>query len=51
MLIGDWGLSEVIVDPYTGAANATINITEHAFYDINFRHIAAFIACTSAVPS
>jgi len=51
MLIGDWGLSEVIVDPYTGAANAVVNITEHGFYDVNFRHIQSFVACTSALPS
>lgn len=50
MLIGDWGLSEVIVDPYTSAAAATVNITEHAFYDVNFRHIQSFVACTSALP-
>jgi HK97 family phage major capsid protein/HK97 family phage prohead protease len=51
MLIGDWGLSEVIVDPYTGASEALYNITEHAFYGTNVRHIAAFCACTSALPS
>lgn len=51
MLIGDWGLSEVIADPYTGAANALFKITEHAFYDIAFRHIECFAACTSALPS
>lgn len=51
MLIGDWGLSEIIVDPYTGASEALYNITEHAFYGTNVRHIPAFCACTSALPS
>ena len=51
LLIGDWGLSEVIVDNVTGAAAAKVIITEHAFYDINVRHIESFAACTSALPS
>lgn len=51
MLIGDWGLSEIIVDPYTGATSALYNITEHAFYGTNVRHVPAFCACTSALPS
>ncbi len=50
LLIGDWGLSEVIADPYTGAAQAMFKITEHAFYDIAVRHNEAFCACTSALP-
>ena len=50
LLVGDWGLSEVIVDDVTGAANAKVIITEHAFYDVNVRHIEAFCACTSALP-
>ncbi|HSU19912.1 MAG TPA: phage major capsid protein [Acidobacteriaceae bacterium] len=51
MLFGDWGLSEVIADPYTNAASALYTITEHAFYDTNVRHIESFAACTSALPS
>lgn len=51
IIIGDWGLSEIVVDPYTGAANQEIKITENAFYDTNVRHLAAFCACTSALPS
>jgi hypothetical protein len=51
LLIGDWGLSEVIADPYTGAAAAKYLFTEHAYYDINVRHIESFAACTSALPS
>ncbi len=50
-LFGDWGLSELIVDPYTGAANAQMNFWEHAYYDVNVRHVEAFAACTSALPS
>lgn len=51
LLIGDWGLSEIIVDNITGAAQAKVTITEHAFYDINVRHVESFCACTSALPS
>ena len=50
ILYGDWGLSEVIADPYTGAASALYKFTEHAYYDINVRHVEAFAACTSALP-
>jgi hypothetical protein len=51
MLIGDWGLSEVIVDPYTGAASALYKITEHAFYGTAIRHLESFCANVSALPS
>ena len=51
MLVGDWGLSEVISDNITGAANAKVVITEHGFYDINVRHLEAFSACTSVQPN
>ena len=51
MLIGDWGLSELVADPYTGAAQAMMKFTEHAYYDINVRHVEAFAVCTSALPS
>jgi HK97 family phage major capsid protein/HK97 family phage prohead protease len=51
MLIGDWGLSEIVVDNVTGAASAKVIITEHAFYDTNVRHLASFCANTSILPS
>ena len=50
-LFGDYGLSEVIADPYTGAAVATYKIYEHSFWDINVRHIESFAACTTVLPS
>jgi HK97 family phage prohead protease len=50
IVIGDWDLSEVVIDPYTGAANAMVKITEHAYYDIFVRQLAAFCVCTSALP-
>ncbi len=43
MLIGDWDLNEIIADNITGAASATYKIWEHGYYDINFRHIEAFV--------
>jgi HK97 family phage major capsid protein/HK97 family phage prohead protease len=51
IIIGDWGLSEIVVDPYTGASSQMIKITENAYFDTNVRHLAAFCACTSALPS
>lgn len=51
MLFGDWGLSEVIVDPYTGAQQGLYKVTEHALYDTNIRHIEAFALSTSVLPS
>jgi HK97 family phage major capsid protein/HK97 family phage prohead protease len=51
MLFGDWGLSEVIVDPYTQAAAGTYVITEHGLYDTNVRHVPSFAATTSALAS
>lgn len=51
MLFGDWGLSEVIVDPYTGAQQGLYKVTEHALYDTNIRHIESFAASTSVLPS
>ncbi len=51
MLIGDWGLNEVINDNITGAPQGLFNIIEHTLHDINFRHIACFAASTSILPS
>jgi HK97 family phage major capsid protein/HK97 family phage prohead protease len=51
LMIGDWGLSEVIADPFTGASSQKIIITENAFYDIQVRHLESFCACVSALPS
>ena len=51
MLIGDWGLSELVVDNVTGAASAKVIITEHAFYDCNVRHLPSFCVCESILPS
>ena len=36
-------LNEIIADNITGAASATYKIFEHGYYDINFRHIEAFV--------
>jgi len=43
MIIGDWDLNEIIADNITGAASAIYKIFEHGYYDINFRHIEAFV--------
>ena len=47
LLIGDWGLSELIADPITGAASNVMNFWEHGYYDINNRHVESFAACTT----
>ena len=44
LLIADWGAQEVVVDPYTQAANGAIVVTQRAMYDVACRHIAAFAA-------
>lgn len=51
MLFGDWGLSEVIVDPYTGAQQGLYKVTEHGLYDTNIRHVESFAVSTSVLPS
>ncbi len=41
-IVADWGASELIVDPYTQAANGIYVITERALLDVEYRHIQAF---------
>lgn len=51
ILIGDWGASELIVDPYTKAGQAIYVITERLLMDVGVRHIAPFVICETAAVS
>jgi HK97 family phage major capsid protein len=44
MVVADWGAREIVVDPYTQAANGAVVVTQRALHDIGIRHIAAFVA-------
>lgn len=44
ILLADWGVSEVVVDPYTQALSGAVVITNRSLHDIAIRHIAAFVA-------
>jgi HK97 family phage major capsid protein len=41
-ILAMWGGYDVVVDPYTGAGNATVNIFINAFVDNCVRHAASF---------
>ena len=44
LILADWGVSEVVVDPYTQALSGAVVITNRSLHDIAIRHIAAFVA-------
>ena len=44
LIFADWGVSEVVVDPYTQANSGAVVITNRSLHDIAIRHIAAFVA-------
>lgn len=48
LLLAEWGVIELIVDPYTGARYATVNITSHQFVDVAVRHAESFAAIKDA---
>jgi len=50
-IVADWGASELIVDPYTQAANGVYVITERALLDVEFRHVQAFAVCETVAVS
>ncbi len=51
IIVADYGASELIVDPYTGAAAGIYNVTERVLMDIELRHISAFVACETIAVS
>lgn len=44
MILADWGVQEMVVDPYTQALNAAVIVTARSLHDIGIRHVAAFVA-------
>jgi len=44
LIFADWGVQEVVVDPYTQALNGAVIVTARSLHDIAIRHIAAFVA-------
>lgn len=51
LVVADWGASELIVDPYSQAANGIYVITERMLLDVEFRHIQAFAVCETVAVS
>jgi hypothetical protein len=41
-ILGMWGGLDIVVDPFTSALQATINVTVNAFIDNVVRHIGSF---------
>lgn len=46
LILADWGVVEVIYDPYTQAGNGADVLTMRSLHDVGIRHIAAFVAAT-----
>ena len=44
LIVADWGAREVVVDPYTQAANGAVVVTQRGLNDVCVRHITAFAA-------
>lgn len=44
LILADWGAQELIVDPFTRAANAEVLVTRHSLNDVAVRHIESFAA-------
>jgi hypothetical protein len=51
LVLADWGVVEVIYDPYTQAASGAIVLTMRSLHDVGIRHIAAFAASTTVAIS
>jgi hypothetical protein len=47
-ILGMWGGWDVVIDPYTSAQTATVNVTINAFIDTAVRHSASFAWSTDA---
>jgi len=42
LMIGQWAGADIIVNPYTGAKEATVELVVNSFWDINTRHDESF---------
>ena len=47
-ILGMWGGMDVVIDPYTSAQTATVNVTINAFIDVAVRHAASFAWSTDS---
>jgi hypothetical protein len=47
-VLGMWGGLDIVIDPYTSAQQATINVTVNAFVDNAVRHAASFAWSTDS---
>ena len=47
-ILGMWGGWDVVIDPYTSAETATVNVTINAFIDAAVRHAAGFAWSTDS---
>lgn len=48
LIIGQWGGLDIIVDPFTKASNAQVNVYVHSFWDTLLRHAVSFAAMKDA---
>lgn len=51
LLIGQWGGLDLVIDPYTLAKNAEIQIVINSWWDVNVRHAESFAAMQDALLS
>ena len=49
LLIGQWGGLDLVVDPYTKAKNAQIELVVNSWWDIAVRHPESFAAMQDAL--
>lgn len=49
MIIGQFGAWDVVVDPYTSAKNAKVDVVVNSWWDIAIKHAASFSAMKDAV--
>jgi hypothetical protein len=49
LLIGEWGVLELITDPYAQKKKGNIEVTSFIMADINVRHAVSFAAMVDAL--
>jgi HK97 family phage major capsid protein len=49
LMIGQWNGLDIIVDPYTAAKNAQVNVFIHSWWDVAVRHAQSFAAMLDAL--
>lgn len=49
LILAYWGALDIVVDPYTLAKNAQVQITANAFFDVGVRHAESFAAIVDMV--